>query len=78
MIPPLLARVEDIPLLVRHFTQHHVHELKKRIMSIDSDTMAALCRYPWPGNIRELENLIERSKSLRDRSSISSPRSRWI
>jgi len=64
LVPPLRERVEDIPLLVRHFTEHHARQCKKPITSITAETMAALCRYPWPGNVREMENLIERSVIL--------------
>jgi len=63
-VPPLRERVRDIPLLVRHFTEHHARRCKKPITSIAAETMTALCRYPWPGNVREMENLIERSVIL--------------
>src|SRR5690242_19910122 len=60
-VPPLRERVEDIPLLVRHFTQQFARRMKKRIESIPSDTMDALVSYHWPGNVRELQNVIERA-----------------
>ena len=60
-IPPLRERPEDIPLLVRHFVQQFARQMNKNIEAISSETMAALVRYPWPGNIRELQNVIERS-----------------
>src|ERR671923_2145046 len=60
-IPPLRERPEDIPLLVRHFAQQFARRLHKTIETIPSDTMQALIRYPWPGNIRELQNIIERA-----------------
>ena len=60
-IPPLRARTEDIPLLVRHFVQQFARRMNKTIDSISSETMQALIRYPWPGNIRELQNVIERA-----------------
>ena len=63
-LPPLRKRVEDIPLLVRHFVQKFGMRMKKRIETIPSDAMKALQRYPWPGNVRELENFIERSVIL--------------
>jgi formate hydrogenlyase transcriptional activator len=63
-VPPLRERVEDIPLLVRHFTQQFARRMKKRIESIPSETMNALCEYHWPGNIRELQNVIERAVIL--------------
>jgi formate hydrogenlyase transcriptional activator len=68
-IPPLRERPEDIPLLVQHFVQEAARRLNKMIDSIPSDTMAALTDYQWPGNIRELENVIERAVIL-SRSSI--------
>jgi len=63
-VPPLRERAEDIPLLVRHFVQHFARRMNRTIDTISSDTMERLTRYPWPGNIRELENLIERSVIL--------------
>ena len=59
--PPLRGRAEDIPLLVRHFTEEFSRRMNKTIDTIPSGTMDALCRYPWPGNIRELQNVIERA-----------------
>jgi formate hydrogenlyase transcriptional activator len=63
-IPPLRERSEDIPLLVNFFAQKFAHKMKKRIEKIPKETMTILCNYQWPGNIRELENLIERSVIL--------------
>jgi formate hydrogenlyase transcriptional activator len=63
-VPPLRERTEDIPFLVRHFAQHFARLMKKQIDTISSDTMNALTRYPWPGNIRELQNVIERAVIL--------------
>ncbi len=60
-IPPLRERQEDIPLLVSHFTQLFSHRVNKRIETIPSETMNALVGYSWPGNIRELQNVIERA-----------------
>ena len=60
-MPPLRDRQEDIPLLVRHFVQHFAQRMKKTIDAIPSATMDALCHYHWPGNIRELQNVIERA-----------------
>jgi DNA-binding NtrC family response regulator len=60
-IPPLRERREDIPLLVRHFVRQFAQRMHKSIESISAETMEALTRYPWPGNIRELQNVIERS-----------------
>jgi len=60
-IPPLREREGDIPVLVRHFAQQFSRRMNKAIESIPSRTMHALCRYDWPGNIRELQNVIERA-----------------
>jgi len=60
-VPPLREREGDIPLLVRHFTQQFSRHMKKVMETIPSATMDALCRYHWPGNIRELQNVIERA-----------------
>jgi formate hydrogenlyase transcriptional activator len=60
-LPPLRERSEDIPLLVRHFVQHFARRMGKTIETIPADTMDALTRYVWPGNIRELQNLMERA-----------------
>ena len=60
-VPPLRDRLDDIPLLVRHFVQQFSRRMHKNIESIPSDTMNALVRYHWPGNIRELQNVIERA-----------------
>jgi formate hydrogenlyase transcriptional activator len=60
-VPSLRERDGDIPLLVRHFTQQFSRRMKKVIETIPSAAMDALCRYHWPGNIRELQNVIERA-----------------
>jgi formate hydrogenlyase transcriptional activator len=60
-IPPLRERPEDIPLLARHFAHEYSRRMNKTIEAISSETMEALVRYQWPGNIRELQNVIERS-----------------
>lgn len=60
-IPPLRERADDIPLLVRYFVENATRRMNKTIDSVPSETMDALKRYPWPGNIRELENVIERA-----------------
>jgi formate hydrogenlyase transcriptional activator len=62
--PPLRDRPEDIPLLVRYFVQQLAPRLKRRIESIATDDVNALTRYSWPGNIRELQNVIERAVLL--------------
>jgi formate hydrogenlyase transcriptional activator len=63
-VPPLRERAEDIPMLVRHFVQHFGRRMKRTIETIPGETMDALIRYSWPGNIRELQNLIERAVIL--------------
>ncbi len=60
-VPPLRERRDDIPLLVRYFVQQFARRMNRRITSIPADAMQALTRYPWPGNIRELQNFIERA-----------------
>ena len=59
-VPPLRERHSDIPILVRHFAQQFAKRMNKAIDTIPSATIDALCRYHWPGNIRELQNVIER------------------
>ena len=71
--PPLRARREDIPELAHHFMRMFATRMKKRIEEIPGDVMAALVRYDWPGNIRELENLIERAVILSHGSMLSVP-----
>jgi formate hydrogenlyase transcriptional activator len=63
-LPPLRERTEDIPLLVHFFAQKYAQRMKKPIERIPTETVAALTRYSWPGNIRELQNLIERAVIL--------------
>ena len=63
-VPPLRERPEDIPFLVRHFAQHFAYTMSKQIDAVPSEIMSALVRYPWPGNIRELQNVVERAVIL--------------
>jgi DNA-binding NtrC family response regulator len=60
-IPPLRERSEDISLLVQYYVDKYSQRMNKQIDVVPEETMAALCRYSWPGNIRELQNLIERA-----------------
>jgi formate hydrogenlyase transcriptional activator len=60
-VPSLQERKEDIPLLVRHFVKEFSRRNKRVIDTIPSETMQALIRYSWPGNIRELQNVLERA-----------------
>ena len=63
-VPPLRERKDDIPLLVTHFIEKFSKQFNKEIEAIDEDAMKSLQNYTWPGNIRELENLIERAVVL--------------
>jgi len=63
-LPPLRERVEDIPTLVRYFVQKYARRLNRRINTIPVEAMRALTEWTWPGNIRELENFIERAVIL--------------
>ncbi len=74
-VPALRQRTEDIPRLVRHFTALYAQRMNKRIDAIPEDTMDALARYPWPGNIRELQNFIERAVILSPQSILRAPTS---
>jgi formate hydrogenlyase transcriptional activator len=72
-IPPLRERPEDIPLLVRYFTQKYGRRMEKQIESIPASAMKRLSAWHWPGNIRELENLIERSVILTHGTALQVP-----
>jgi len=63
-VPPLRERTEDIPLLVHFFANRFAQQMNKKIESVPKETMAALVSYNWPGNIRELQNLVERGVIL--------------
>src|SRR5204863_10123211 len=63
-VPPLRERQGDIPLLVRHFVQQFARRMGKAVDTIPTETMKVLMRYHWPGNIRELQNLVERAVIL--------------
>jgi DNA-binding NtrC family response regulator len=64
VLPPLRERPEDIPMLARYFVEKYAPRMNKRIQTIPTETMEALTRWRWPGNIRELENFIERAVIL--------------
>lgn len=64
MVPPLRERREDIPLLIRFFTQRYARKMNRAIDEIPAAALAELTKYDWPGNIRELQNLVERSVIL--------------
>jgi len=72
-VPPLRERPEDIPLLVRHFAEEISRRMNKTIETISSETMKALSQYQWPGNIRELQNVIERAVILSAGPSLNVP-----
>jgi formate hydrogenlyase transcriptional activator len=72
-IPPLRERREDIPLLVSYFVQKFAKEMQKKIRTIPTATMKGLAAGEWPGNIRELENFIERAVILTRGESLEAP-----
>jgi len=65
-IPPLRERKEDIPLLIQHFINKHNQNLNKHVKEVDSKALELLMNYKWPGNVREVENTIERALVLTD------------
>ena len=69
-LPTLRERREDIPLLLQHFLDHFNKEFRKNTTHVTPEAMEALTAYPWPGNIRELRNFIERVMILESKSSI--------
>jgi formate hydrogenlyase transcriptional activator len=85
-VPPLRERRDDIPLLTRYFVQKHAQRMGRTIDTIPSAALEALTRYDWPGNIRELQNLIERSVILTSGSTLNvampelteRPASAWV
>jgi two-component system response regulator PilR (NtrC family) len=64
VVPPLRERREDIPLLVNHFLKKYVGAAGKNIVRVNESCLQALCAYEWPGNVRQLENAIERAVAL--------------
>ena len=70
-MPPLRRRVEDIPVLVSHFVQKYCEKMSKKIKRLTPEVVGLLEAYPWPGNIRELENVIERMVAIEDRETIT-------
>ena len=63
-VPPLRKRIEDIPMLVEYFVKRYAEKAGKQIRKIDTTTLEQCQSYPWPGNIRELQNIVERSVIL--------------
>jgi formate hydrogenlyase transcriptional activator len=70
-VPSLRERQDDIPLLAKYFIERYARSTGKKIKSIDRKTLALLQAYDWPGNIRELQNVIERAVILCDRETLS-------
>jgi len=66
VLPPLRQRQEDIALLARHFLQKTCSDMKRSVMTLTPEAIEALESYPWPGNVREMENVIERTVALAD------------
>ncbi len=73
LLPPLRERREDVPALVRHFVEILGRRMGREIEHIPPETMSALISYPWPGNIRELQNLIERAVILSNNGVLPNP-----
>ena len=73
LLPPLRARQEDIPALVNYFVDLYSRQMGKRIEYIPEDTMLALRSYSWPGNIRELQNLVQRAVILSSKGELPCP-----
>ena len=72
-LPPLRERREDIPALVEHFVEIYARRMDRQIDQIPAETMSALTSYPWPGNIRELQNFIERSVIVSSKGILTPP-----
>lgn len=63
-LPPLRARTEDIPLLVSHFVSMYAEQMEKGTIEVDPEVTDVFCRYSWPGNIRELQNVLKRALAM--------------
>ena len=72
-VPPLRERLEDIPQLVWHFVQVYARRIGKQIDHVPNELITAFNQYPWPGNIRELQNLIERAVILANNGTLPNP-----
>jgi two-component system response regulator PilR (NtrC family) len=70
-VPPLRERCEDIPLLARHFLQQLASQNRQPALTLDEQALQALCEYPLPGNVRELENILERATTLCENNTIT-------
>jgi transcriptional regulator with GAF, ATPase, and Fis domain len=73
LVPPLRERQEDIPELVSFFVAKHARRMNKTIRTVPTDVIAALKRWQWPGNIRELEHFVERSVILSKGATLQVP-----
>jgi DNA-binding NtrC family response regulator len=71
MVPPLRDRIDDIPLLARHFMERECRELGKPTLTLSPGALEALRAYPWPGNVRELQNCLERAVILAEGDTIT-------
>jgi transcriptional regulator with GAF, ATPase, and Fis domain len=76
-VPALRERQEDIPLLVHHFVREFSRHMNKSVDAISAETMESLTQYSWPGNIRELQNVIERSVVLHQKGALTVKKGCW-
>jgi DNA-binding NtrC family response regulator len=70
-LPPLRTRPDDLPLLIRHFLQKYARAFGKTVSGVSAQVLDILSHYPFPGNVRELENIIERAVALCDEPEIT-------
>ena len=70
-VPPLRQRREDIPMLITSFIQQFSQSVNPNVFRVDGDALDALCRYDWPGNVRQLQNMVERGVTLASGEAVS-------